>query len=133
MRKINYKFLKIMKSNVRPKLADLVNTGTLEIEKFQNDTIRPIIKMQHNFLIISFKNYIKKSKTDFYNIKTEKQKEKINSILTKDIIFKNMILGGILGQLSDEELIFYLKDSSELKKRIFQIIKQRLQDSFTKE
>jgi len=122
-----------MKSNVRPKLADLVNTGTLEIEKFQNDTIRPIIKRQHNFLIISFKNYIKKSKTDFYNIKTEKQKEKINSILTKDIIFKNMILGGILGQLSDEELIFYLKDSSELKKRIFQIIKQRLQDSFTKE
>ena len=122
-----------MKSKVRPQLSDLVNTGTLEIEKFQNDTIRPIIKMQHNFLIISFKNYIKKSKTDFYNIKTEKQKEKINSILTKDIIFKNMILGGILGQLSDEELIFYLKDSSELKKRIFQIIKQRLQDSFTKE
>ena len=122
-----------MKSKVRPQLADLVNTGTLEIEKFQNDTIRPIIKMQHNFLIISFKNYIKKSKTDFYNIKTEKQKEKINSILTKDIIFKNMILGGILGQLNDTELIFYLKDSSELKKRILQIIKQRLQDSFTKE
>ena len=122
-----------MKSKVRPKLADLVNTGTLEIEKFQNDTIRPIIKMQHNFLIISFKNYIKKSKTDFYNIKTEKQKEKINSILTKDIIFKNMILGGVIGQLNDTELIFYLKDSSELKKRIFQIIKQRLQDSFTKE
>ena len=122
-----------MKSKVRPQLSDLVNTGTLEIEKFQNDTIRPIIKMQHNFLIISFKNYIKKSKTDFYNIKTEKQKEKINSILTKDIIFKNMILGGVIGQLSDEELIFYLKDSSELKKRIFQIIKQRLQDSFTKE
>ena len=122
-----------MKSKVRPQLSDLVNAGTLEIEKFQNDTIRPIIKMQHNFLIISFKNYIKKSKTDFYNIKTEKQKEKINSILTKDIIFKNMILGGIIGQLSDEELIFYLKDSSELKKRILQIIKQRLQDSFTKE
>tara|TARA_B100001094_G_scaffold6515_1_gene5799 strand:- start:3918 stop:4286 length:369 start_codon:yes stop_codon:yes gene_type:complete len=122
-----------MKSKVRPQLSDLVNTGTLEIEKFQNDTIRPIIKMQHNFLIISFKNYIKKSKTDFYNIKTEKQKEKINSILTKDIIFKNMILGGILGQLNDTELIFYLKDSSELKKRILQIIKQRLQDSFTKE
>ena len=122
-----------MKSKVRPQLSDLVNTGTLEIEKFQNDTIRPIIKMQHNFLIISFKNYIKKSKTDFYNIKTEKQKEKINSILTKDIIFKNMILGGIIGQLSDEELIFYLKDSSELKKRTLQIIKQRLQDSFSKE
>ncbi len=122
-----------MKSKVRPQLSDLVNPGTLEIEKFQNDTIRPIIKMQHNFLIISFKNYIKKSKTDFYNIKTEKQKEKINSILTKDIIFKNMILGGILGQLNDTELIFYLKDSSELKKRILQIIKQRLQDSFTKE
>ena len=60
----------------------------------------------------------------------EKQKVKINSILTNDIIFKNLILGSIIGHFSDEELTLYLKDSSELKKRILQIIKQRLQDSF---
>lgn len=119
-----------MKSKVRPQLSDLVNTGTLEIEKFQNEAIRPIIKMQHNLLIILFKNYIKKRKIDFHNLKIEKQKAKINSILTKDIIFKNLILGSIIGHFSDEELTLYLKDSSELKKRILQIIKQRLQDSF---
>ena len=119
-----------MKSKVRPQLSDLVNTGTLEIEKFQNEAIRPIIKMQHNLLIILFKNYIKKRKIDFHNLKIEKQKVKINSILTKDIIFKNLILGSIIGHFSDEELTLYLKDSSELKKRILQIIKQRLQDNF---
>ena len=119
-----------MKSKVRPQLSDLVNTGTLEIEKFQNEAIRPIIKMQHNLLMILFKNYIKKRKIDFHNLKIEKQKAKINSILTKDIIFKNLILGSIIGHFSDEELTLYLKDSSELKKRILQIIKQRLQDSF---
>jgi hypothetical protein len=119
-----------MKSKVRPQLSDLVNTGTLEIEKFQNEAIRPIIKMQHNLLIILFKNYIKKRKIDFHNLKIEKQKVKINSILTNDIIFKNLILGSIIGHFSDEELTLYLKDSSELKKRILQIIKQRLQDSF---
>lgn len=119
-----------MKSKVRPQLSDLVNTGTLEIEKFQNEAIRPIIKMQHNLLIILFKNYIKKRKIDFHNLKIEKQKAKINSILTKDIIFKNLILGSIIGHFSDEELTLYLKDSSELKKRILQIIKQRLQDNF---
>ena len=119
-----------MKSKVRPQLSDLVNTGTLEIEKFQNEAIRPIIKMQHILLIILFKNYIKKRKIDFHNLKIEKQKAKINSILTKDIIFKNLILGSIIGHFSDEELTLYLKDSSELKKRILQIIKQRLQDSF---
>ena len=119
-----------MKSKVRPQLSDLVNTGTLEIEKFQNEAIRPIIKMQHNLLIILFKNYIKKRKIDFHNLKIEKQKVKINSILTNDIIFKNLILGSIIGHFSDEELTLYLKDSSELKKRILQIIKQRLQDNF---
>tara|TARA_B100000768_G_scaffold75049_1_gene71774 strand:- start:490 stop:858 length:369 start_codon:yes stop_codon:yes gene_type:complete len=120
-----------MKTKDRPQLSDLVNKGTLEPEKFQNDIIRPIIKMQHNFLIILFKNYIIRSKIDFYNLKIEKQIEKINSILTKDVIFKNIILGSVIGHFSDEELIFYLKDSSELKKRILQIIKQRLIDSFT--
>ena len=35
------------------------------IELFQNATLRPIIKMQHNLLIGSFKNYIQIRKIDF--------------------------------------------------------------------
>ena len=118
-----------MKGKERPELLDLINKGTLGFEKFQNEVIRPIIKMQNNLLIILFQNYIKQRKIDFYNLKKEKQKERINIILIKDVVFKNIILGSIIGHFSEEELIFYTKNTAELKKRIIQITKQRLQDN----
>jgi len=113
----------------RPILSDLVKAGTLDIEKFQNEVIRPVIKMQHNLLIVFFKNYISDNKIDFVNLKKEKQNEKINSILTKDTNFKNILLGSVIGHFSISELTFYYKNTPELKRRIIQIIKQRLQDS----
>ena len=113
----------------RPILSDLVKAGTLDIEKFQNEVIRPVIKMQHNLLIVFFKNYISDNKIDFVNLKKEKQNEKINSILTKDTNFKNILLGSVIGHFSISELTFYYKNTPDIKRRIIQIIKQRLQDS----
>ncbi len=54
-----------MDKKERPIIADLLNDGTLEIEKFQNEVIRPIIKMQHNLFVGVFKNYLQKRKIDF--------------------------------------------------------------------
>jgi len=47
-----------MTKKERPILSDLVNAGTSDVEKFQNEVIRPIIKMQHNLLIAFFKSYV---------------------------------------------------------------------------
>tara|TARA_B100000780_G_scaffold100154_1_gene69961 strand:+ start:9597 stop:9971 length:375 start_codon:yes stop_codon:yes gene_type:complete len=118
-----------MNKKERPILSELVNAGTSDIEKFQNEAIRPIIKMQHNLLIIVFQNYLKQRKIDFTNLKKEKQKERINIILTKDTNFKNILLGIVIGHFSENELMFYTKNTSELKRRIIQIVNQRSQDS----
>ena len=50
-----------MNKKKRPLLQNLLQEGTSEIESFQNTTIRPIVKMQHQLLLISFKNYLQKS------------------------------------------------------------------------
>jgi hypothetical protein len=118
-----------MNKKERPILSELVNAGTSDIEKFQNEAIRPIIKMQHNLLIILFQNYLKHRKINFNNLKKEKQKERINIILTKDTNFKNILLGIVIGHFSKNELMFYTKNTSELKRRIIQIVNQRSQDS----
>jgi hypothetical protein len=118
-----------MNKKERPILSELVNAGTSDIEKFQNEAIRPIIKMQHNLLIIVFQNYLKQRKIDFTNLKKEKQKERINIILTKDTNFKNILSGIAIGHFSENELMFYTKNTSELKRRIIQIVNQRSQDS----
>ena len=118
-----------MSNKIRPVLKNLINSNTSNIERFQNEVIRPIIKMQNNLLVVFFEDYLKNRKIEFYILKYEDQENKINTILTKDINFKNILLGSIVGHFDDNEIKVYLKYTSELNKRIIQIIKQRLLDN----
>ena len=118
-----------MSNKIRPVLNNLINSNTSNIERFQNEVIRPIIKMQNNLLVVFFEDYLKNRKIEFYILKYEDQENKINTILTKDIKFKNILLGSIVGHFDDNEIKVYLKSTSELNKRIIQIIKQRLLDN----
>jgi hypothetical protein len=113
----------------RPELVNLVNKNTTDVEKFQNEVLRPIIKMQHLLLIAFFENYLQKRKIDFKALSKEKKKLKIKSIFEKDINFKNLILGIVVGHFSVNEYLYYTQSSSEFNKRVLQIIIQRFQDS----
>lgn len=119
-----------MNSKVRPNLINLINSNTSDIERFQNEVLRPIIKMQNNLLVAFFKNYIKNNKIKFNTLKAEVQENKINTILTKDINFKNILIGSIIGHLEENEIEIYFKYKTEINKRIIQLIKQRLHDNF---
>ena len=119
-----------MNSKLRPNLINLINSNTSDIERFQNEVLRPIIKMQNNLLVAFFKNYIKNNKIKFNKLKAEVQENKINTILTKDINFKNILIGSIIGHLEENEIEIYFKYKTEINKRIIQIIKQRLHDNF---
>ena len=118
-----------MSNKIRPVLKNLINSNTSDLERFQNEVIRPIIKMQNIFLVVLFEDYLKNRKIEFYILKYEDQENKINTILTKDINFKNILLGSIVGHFNENEIKVYLKSTSELNKRIIQIIKQRLLDN----
>ena len=118
-----------MSDKLRPVLKNLINSNTNDLERFQNEVLRPIIKMQNNLLVALFKNYIRNRKIEFNKLKAEVQENKINSILTKDINFKNILLGSIIGHFNKNEIKIYLKSKSELNKRIIQMVKQRLQDN----
>ena len=113
----------------RPILQDLVSESTTETEVFQNSVLRPIIKMQHPLLIAFFNTYLIKRKVDFPILSEQKKREKIKSVLEKDLQFKNQILGTVLGHFSLDEYKIYQNNSSEFNRRIKQIIIKRLQDS----
>ena len=113
----------------RPVLEGLVNKGTTEMEVFQNNILRPIIKMQHALLIASFKQYLLKRKIDFIVLTEQKRRSKVSSIFKTDTNFKNITLGIIIGHFSMEEYEFYTTNSSEINRRILQISTQRIKDS----
>ncbi|MEO9572042.1 MAG: glyoxalase [Polaribacter sp.] len=118
-----------MKHKKRLILKNLVNEGTSEIEKFQNEVLRPVIKMQHNVLVASFNNYLRSKKIDFLGLSEQKKRSKITSIYKTDNNFKNITIGMIIGHFSMNEFNFYNQNSSEINRRILQIITQRIKDS----
>ena len=64
----------------RPVIGEIIKENMSDFELFQNTTIRPIIKMQHELLIAFLQNYLKKRKIDFSEISEEKKKLKIKII-----------------------------------------------------
>lgn len=118
-----------MHKKERPILSDLVNEGTSALEKFQNESIRPVIKMQHDLLIASFKQYLIKRKIDLSVLTDQKKRSRITSIFKTDHNYKNMVLGFVIGHFSIDEFTFYKENTSEVHRRILQMITQRMKDS----
>ena len=113
----------------RPVLEDLIKDNMSALELFQNQTLRPVIKMQHDLLIASFNAYKAKRKIDFSSLTDQKKRSKTKAVFFKDINYKNLTLGFIIGAFSLEEFAYYSLNASELNKRIIQIVIQRVQDS----
>lgn len=112
--------------NIRPELSNALFFDTMSSEeRFQNTTIRPIIKLQHDLLIAVFKNYVSKHKNVFYDLSLTKQLDYIENAIHKDMKFRNSVKGMIIGQFTAEEYDLYIENSSALNKRIMNIVKER--------
>ena len=98
-------------------------------ERFQNETLRPILKLQNPLLLVVFHNYIEKRKGVFYTLGIEKKLAYIENSLVKDQKFRNSIKGMLIGQFTVAEYHAYIKNSSQLNKRMMNLVITRLQDS----
>ncbi len=99
-----------------------------EIEEFQNTTLRPILKMQHNILM----DFVQ-VQPNFDAILAYKQKrtvfqERLRIFLQQSSI-KGVLIGMIVGQFSREEFAVYQRNTKEYNKRILQMCGQRFVDS----
>ena len=111
---------------IRPELSNVkVFENMSSDERFQNTTIRPIIKLQHDLLIEVFKNYVAKHKNVFYELSLQKQLDYLENAIHKDMKFRNSVKGMVIGQFTVEEFNIYIQNSSDLNKRIMNIVKER--------
>ncbi|WP_178988464.1 glyoxalase [Winogradskyella schleiferi] len=113
--------------SIRPQiLSAKVYEGISAEEAFQNTTLRPIIKLQHNLFVAVFENYIVKHKNVFFDLSMDDQLNYISNAIQKDIKFRNSLKGMIIGQFTVEEYKLYIQNSSALNKRMMNIVKERL-------
>ena len=113
-------------TSLRGETIGSVNDSSSADEKFQNQTLRPILKIQNDLFIEVFKNHISKHKNDFYTYTVEKKLLFIENSIQKDIKFRNALKGIVIGWFTIDEYDRYIKNSSSLNKRMMNMLIERL-------
>ena len=111
---------------LRPSLEIPVLEMSTSIESFQNQTLRPILKLQNDLYIALFKAYIDRKKTDFSALRKEQKSIYIEQSLQKDVALKNIFIGITVGMFTLEELEQYNVDPKEFNRRIITMLMGRI-------
>jgi len=113
-------------SQLRGETLGAVTSLSSSEEVFQNQTLRPILKLQNDLFIAVFENQISKHKNDFYKLSVEKKLFYIENVIQKDIKFRNSLKGIVIGLFTLEEYNTYITNSSNLNKRMMNMLIDRI-------
>jgi hypothetical protein len=118
------------KESIRPIIPSI---GSQEIaseeERFQNEVLRPIIKMQHDIILAYFLNYCEKMKIQLEGLAGYRKKEIVSNVFGKNQQFKSELRGVILGLLTLKEFQRYSEMSASLNRRINNMLQERVLSS----
>lgn len=106
-------------------LGNITSQSSSE-EVFQNQALRPILKLQNDLFIHVFINYAVKQKNVFFGLTPDKKMAYIENVIQKDIKFRNSLKGMIIAFFTIDEYSEYIKNSSNLNKRMMNLLIERL-------
>lgn len=104
----------------------IINDNSSSEERFQNTTLRPILKFQNDLFVEVFKNYAVKQKGVFFTLSPEKKMSYIENVIQRDIKFRNSLKGIVIGMFTLDEYQDYILNSSNLNKRMMNLLIERL-------
>jgi hypothetical protein len=111
---------------LRGETFGVINNQSSSEEIFQNNTLRPILKMQNDLFIQVFINYAVKQKSVFFSLTPEKKMIYIENVIQRDIKFRNSLKGMIIALFTLDEYAEYIRISSNLNKRMMNMLVERL-------
>ena len=115
------------KKQIRPTISSIQPKENISIEeKFQNEVLRPIIKMQHELIIASFEHHLILNKIRISEQSDSQKKDLIQKIFKQNNRLKTDLIALIIGLFTLEEYLGYLSLTSQINKRIYSIIHMRI-------
>ena len=106
-------------------IGSVTDESTTE-ESFQNKVLRPILKLQNDLFVALFINYVDKNTPGFYSKTIDVKLTLIENAIQKDIQFRNVMKGIIIGLFTAGEYVIYAKNSSNINKRMMSMLAERL-------
>ena len=112
--------------DIRP-LGPTETEKASEIEQFQNDVLRPILKFQHELFIAESRSNSILNRC-FQRETIEGKRADIKQVFSKNAPIKYLLIGMVTGLMTADEFLSYQKQKSEFDKRITQMLIERLID-----
>ena len=113
---------------IRPNIDNIDKSlKTKDVEAFQNNVLRPILKFQNDLILQIFIDYANQYKGVFFKLSDHEKLSYIQQALSTNQRLRSLILGTIVGLFAVEDFGYYKLNSSALNKRIITMTIQRLQ------
>ncbi|MBL6663252.1 MAG: glyoxalase [Flavobacteriales bacterium] len=113
---------------IRPNIDSIDKSlKTKDVEAFQNNVLRPILKFQNELLLQIFIDYANQYKGVFFKLSNQEKLSYIQQALATNQRLRSLILGTIIGLFTVEDYGYYRLNLSALNKRIITMTIQRLQ------
>jgi len=99
-------------------------------ETFQNDTLRPILKLQHPLLLQLFAAYVQKRKPRLMQMADNDRAEWIREVLRNDLRLRNQLCGMVMGMFTETEMQWFLDNEAEAMQRLASLLTQRVMSAY---
>lgn len=111
---------------VRPLVAT-EPTAVSPAEQFQNQTIRPILKLLDGSIQKLWQHHWPKRKTPFERLTKPDKLAYIERAVREDTRLRLTLVGMVLGQFTPDEWPTFVADEAEITRRMVSMLTQRLQ------
>lgn len=126
--------MKDLKKQIRPKISSILTLENFsDEEKFQNEVLRPIIKLQHDLILSCFEHYLKQNKVKIYELNNTQKIDLTRKLFKTDTRLKAELRGLITALFTLDEYKEYLRLASQVNKRINNMIHQRVDSCYVKQ
>ena len=101
-----------------------------DVETFQNDVIRPILKYQHDVIVRYTISKAIDRNSKFENLTAIEKERYLDKVTLRDSKIKQELNGMVLGLMTVEEMNNYLAKELEYKRRINTMTRDRIVSTF---
>lgn len=111
--------------NIRP---DVISEKVVfnELEEFQNEVLRPILKYQHSLFELFISNSKEVSILLNTGLPLETRRAGLKQIISKQPHLKYLFIGQVCGLFTNSEYKYYLENKQDLDKRLIAMIIDRI-------
>lgn len=121
--------LKAMRSTI-----DTIKDGEMtEIEQFQNTTLRPILKLQHDILLSIAAHELTNRRKSIDSSSPKAYERSIEEWLKKDKTTRLQLIYTVVGHMTLEELTYYHQNRSLVNRRISSMMIKRIREAMVQQ